>query len=296
RQEDRHRVVRRALDLERIRQAFAQSNSTRAEHREHCRGIRRPDDRAEQHAEQDRDVQDQGGRRARHRSRDQNTERCERECRLPCRTYCVKGGAQAAVEQDYGGSDGADAVGEYVVVECDPANAHGAGQHSDREEENEDRHPGTRGELARADTNQQEQSGNQDQAVDCKHSGQDELWLFTRLRRRIGTVAAHACRKMRGRCPVEKYGPVGLTVQWCVSAPPHAPRAGAQRYRLWARSVRSAASQRSISSSITTAARACSGPGSNSPDSASIFSVKNGIDTASNIGTSFTVVAICFVI
>src|SRR5690606_1437252 len=166
------------------------------------------------------------GRRARHRSRDQNTERCERECRLPCRTYCVKGGAQAAVEQDYGECDGADAVCEYVVVECDPANALGAGQHSDREEENEDRHPGTRGELARADTNQQEQSGNQDQAVDCKHSGLDELWLFTRLRRRIGTVAAQGGRKVRGRRPVDKYGPVALAVQCCVCAPPHTPVQG----------------------------------------------------------------------
>jgi hypothetical protein len=164
-QEDRHRIVRSALDLQDRREPLADVHAARAQHIENGRRVRRADDAAEQQcgewrqAEQPvrgergdaRGEQDADGRK-RKRGRERDAERRHRR-------------AHAAIEQDHRQRQRADAVRDPVILEGDAADAVGARQHADADEQHEHGKPDPRRELARENADDQEDRGNQQKTV-----------------------------------------------------------------------------------------------------------------------------------
>ena len=70
---------------------------------------------------------------------------------------------QAALEQDQRERDHSDRPREAVVVEGDPAEAVGADDHADREEQHEARHPQADGDERRDEAGGEQRAGGQDQ-------------------------------------------------------------------------------------------------------------------------------------
>ena len=94
---------------------------------------------AEQRARPTRDDRRRSRRRRRWRARRRARARAAR---------CASEALEAAVEQDEHERHGAEAEGERVVLEVDAADAFGAGEHADDEEEQRDRDAGAAGDAA----------------------------------------------------------------------------------------------------------------------------------------------------
>ncbi len=141
REEDRHRVVRPALDLERRGHPGPQVHALRAQDREDGGRVGRGDDAAEQEAGDERQLQNPRGGRAGDAGGDEHADRGQQQGRLPHGAHGVQPRLQSAVEQDHGQRERAHGVGDHEVVEVDPPDAVFAGEHADDDEDHEHRQP-----------------------------------------------------------------------------------------------------------------------------------------------------------
>jgi len=177
-EEDRHRIVGAALDLERRAQPLAQVHAGRAQEREDRRGVRGADDAPEQEPLEQREIEHVHRHDPGHGRGDEDAEGGERRRGFPGELQVLERGAQPTVEEDERERDGADGVRERVVVEGDLPDAVGAGQHAQPEEEHEHRQPRARGELAREDPEGHQGPREQQQLVDQEHGAKRSSMSF----------------------------------------------------------------------------------------------------------------------
>ena len=149
REEDRHRIVRSRLQLERGLDASAQAGAAPPQHGEDGGSVGRRHDRAEQQADLDREVEQPRCGRSGDGSGDRHADRRQRHPLAERGSDRPPAGREPAVEEDEGQGAHPDGLRDRSVVEVDPAGTVGAGEHAECEEEEERRDPQAGRELRR---------------------------------------------------------------------------------------------------------------------------------------------------
>ncbi len=130
-----------------------------AEHRENRSGIGGADDRADQQALNQREIEDPHGEQADDGAGDEHAECGEGERRTKTDPEGLEAGTQPAIEKDHGQREMADQEGQRVIVELDTQNTVFAGQHAQPEEDQQQRQAHHRGDAACHDTQSDKEAG-----------------------------------------------------------------------------------------------------------------------------------------
>jgi hypothetical protein len=132
-EQDRDGIVHSRLALQRSRKPPVERRA--AEHREDRGDVRGGQDRAEQKAFEEREVEEPGCGQSRDQGGDQRTHESKAERGPQDRADLVEPACEPALEEDQTERDHAHRASELVVVEVDPAGAVRPDRHPDAEEE-----------------------------------------------------------------------------------------------------------------------------------------------------------------
>ena len=185
REDEQHgdRVVEAGLAFEGTSEPLREPDS--AKESEDGGAVGRGQDRAEQEALGEREVEQPGCGEACDRRRDDRPDQGEPGGRAENRSDLPEAGSQPALEQDEHERDHPDQASQRVVVEIDPAESVGTDRHPEAQEQDERRKPEARGQQGGPYTGGEQPAGDQQQNGIMAH----------RAARRL--EARHACETCR---------------------------------------------------------------------------------------------------
>ena len=168
-EEDGHRVVDRGFDLEQAAHPWLDVEPVQVKQEEHGCRVGRADDRADQHAFDPAQPEEQLGRGPGERRGQGDADRGQQQRRPGRPPEVAEVGAQAAVEQDDGERDAADGVGGEIVVEENLAGTVLAEEDAETQEGEQQRRPDAGRDQAYEDAEEQQERSQQDQLITKLH-------------------------------------------------------------------------------------------------------------------------------
>ena len=165
-EEDGERIIGAGFDFKRCGDAAAQLQATRPHQEKYRCGIGRADNRAKEEAFEPGETEDQAGDDTGQGRSDDDAQRRQNARRQETAAKNGEPGPQAPVKQDDRQSDGADQIGQTIVVEDDAARPVLSRQHADDQEYEKQGSTEARGDEARCNADENEHRERQESEID----------------------------------------------------------------------------------------------------------------------------------